>query len=226
MLGRAVPLFVCSNQRPRLGWRCCSINQTAPVNLLSSGPVMPCGATVRVGSLSTIIEGAAKAGGALWPVAFDPFDIIGFSISLHAEPKFQVEKASAASSKLRSASRQRVKFAMSESEPSGRLTRYMPGHFGSGTMCGSSLRGLRLSVTLCGFCPSDISMGAVTLRTAPGATLGRVAALVRGVPRSRLRFAATRHRGPQKRAVERWGLNCEPQAGQVAPLPAGIIRPP
>jgi len=69
MRDRAVLLFVCSNQRPRLGWRYCSINQTPPVNLFSSGPVMPCGRTVRGGSLSTVIEGAAEAGEPFEPLA-------------------------------------------------------------------------------------------------------------------------------------------------------------
>jgi hypothetical protein len=83
-------------------------------------------------------------------------------------------------------------------------------------MRGSSLGGLRVSVTLFGFCPSDIPMVAVTLRTASVATLGRVVATLIGVPRSRARCVAFRQRGLQKRAVERCGLNCEPQAGQVA----------
>src|SRR6516165_11062234 len=131
----------------------------------------------------------------------------------------------AALSKLRSASRQRVKFAMSERLPSGRLIRYIPGHFGSGTMRGSSLAGLRFSVTLCGFCPPDIPTGAVTLRTAPAATPGRVAAILIGVARLRVRCAATRQRGPQKRAVERCGLNGEPQARQVALMTPPRRRP-
>src|SRR5262245_66178291 len=103
---------------------------------------------------------------------------------------------------------------MSESPPPGIRMRYMPGHLGSARILGSSLG--CLSVTLCGFCPADISMVAVTLRTASVATLGRVAATLIGVPRPRARCAATRQRGLQKRAVERWGLNCEPQAEQVA----------
>jgi hypothetical protein len=104
---------------------------------------------------------------------------------------------------------------MSLRPPSGRRSRNMVGHFASGAMRGSRLRGLLLSVTSRGLCRSDIPMGAVTLRTASGATLGRLAVLVRGVPRSRVRFAATRHRGPQKRAVERCDLNCRPQVEQA-----------
>src|SRR5215831_20603152 len=114
------------------------------------------------------------------------------------------------------ASLARVRLTISVSDPSGLLTRYIPGHFGSGTMRGSSLGGLRLSVTLCGFCPSDKETGVVTLRTASAAALGRVAAVPIGIPRSRARCAATLQRGLQKRAVERLGLSCEPQARQVA----------
>src|SRR5215831_2201767 len=121
-----------------------------------------------------------------------------------------------ASSKLRCASRQRIKFAMSEREPSGRLIRYIPGHFESGTMRGSSLGGLRLSVTLSGFCLSDIPIVVVTLRTASRPTPGRVAATLTGVPRSRARCEIFRQRELQKRAVERCGLNCKPQVRQVA----------
>src|SRR5262249_465285 len=103
---------------------------------------------------------------------------------------------------------------------SGRLIRYMPGHFGSGTMRGSSLGGLRLSVTLCDFCrdfcPPDIPLGVVTLRTAFRPTPGRVAATLIGIPRSRARCVTFRHRGLQKRAVERCGLKCEPHTGQLA----------
>src|SRR5215470_12313204 len=55
IFGRAVPLFVCSHHRPRLGLQCSSINRTAPLSLFSSGPVMPCGATVRAGSLSRAV---------------------------------------------------------------------------------------------------------------------------------------------------------------------------
>jgi hypothetical protein len=83
-------------------------------------------------------------------------------------------------------------------------------------MRGSSLRGLRLSVTLFGFCPPDIPTGVVTLRTAPTPTPGRVAATLIAIPRSRARCVAFRHRGLQKRAVERCGLNGAPQAEQAA----------
>src|SRR5262249_31720909 len=120
------------------------------------------------------------------------------------------------------ASLARVRLTISVSDPSGLLTRYMPGHFGSGTMRGSNLARLRLSVTLCGFCPPDIPMGAVTLRTASVATPGRVTAILIGIPRSRARCAATLQRGLQKRAVQRCGLNCEPQAKQVALMPPPI----
>src|SRR5262249_23621785 len=115
--------------------------------------------------------------------------------------------------------------AMSESEPPGRLIRYIPGHFESGTMRGSSLAALRLSVTLCRFCPPDIPTGAVTLRTASAATPGRVMAVLIGVPRLRIRCAATRQRELQKRAVERCGLNGEPQARQVALMTPTRRRP-
>jgi hypothetical protein len=103
---------------------------------------------------------------------------------------------------------------MSVRLPSRRLIRYIRGHFGSSTMCGSRLGGLRgcLSVTLWSFCPLEMSMVAVTLRTASGATLGRFTATLMGVPRSRARCAAFRQRGLQKRAVERCSLNCTPQA--------------
>src|SRR5262249_13881853 len=67
-----------------------------------------------------------------------------------------------------------VRLTISVRLPSCRLIRYMPGHFGLATKRGSSLGGLRLSVTLCGFCPSDIPMVAVTLRTASVAMPGRV----------------------------------------------------
>src|SRR5262249_11241132 len=125
-----------------------------------------------------------------------------------------------ASSIERSASRARVRFTMSERLPSGRLIRYMPGQCSSGMMRGSR----RLSVTLCGFCPSDISTVAVTLRTASVATLGRVAATLIGVPRPRARCAATRQRGPQKRAVERWGVKGLWQVWQVALIPKTLPR--
>src|SRR5262245_20292719 len=106
---------------------------------------------------------------------------------------------------------------MSLSLPPGRRRRYIPGHFGSGTMRGSSLGGLRLSVTLCGFCPSDRETGVVTLRIASAPALGRVAAVPVGIPRSRVRCAATLQRGLQKRAVERLGLSCEPQCEHLRP---------
>jgi hypothetical protein len=84
-------------------------------------------------------------------------------------------------------------------------------------MRGSKLGGLRLSVTLCGFCPSDEETGVVTLRTTSAAALGRVAAVAIGIPRSRVRCAATLQRGPQKRAVERLGLSCELQCEHLRP---------
>src|SRR5262252_6847604 len=93
------------------------------------------------------------------------------------------------------ASLARVRLSISVSDPSGLLTRYMPGHFGSGTIRGSSLRGLRLSVTFRRFCPSDKETGVVTLRTASAAALGRVTAILIDVPRLRVRCAATRQRG-------------------------------
>src|SRR5262249_33975071 len=121
-----------------------------------------------------------------------------------------------------SASFARIKLTMSESPPPSSGMRYMPGHLGSARILGSSLRDLCFRVTLCGFCPADMTWGAVTQRTPSGATLGRVAAILICVPRSRARRAATRHRGLQKRAVERCGLNGAPQAEQAAltpPLP-------
>src|SRR5262249_7326032 len=122
------------------------------------------------------------------------------------------------------ASLARVRLTISVSDPSGLLTRYMPGHLGSGTMRGSSLGGLRLSVTFCRFCPSDKETGVVTLRTASAAALGRVAAVRIGIPRSRARCAATLQRGLQKRAVERCGLNGEPQARRVALMTQACLR--
>src|SRR5262245_60878261 len=113
---------------------------------------------------------------------------------------------------------------MSESEPSGCLIRYIPGHFESGMIRGSSLVGLRLSVTLSGLCPADIPIDVVTLRTASVARLGRVTAVLIGIPRSRARCETFRQRGLQKRAVERCGLNGEPQAGHVALMMAPIRR--
>src|SRR5215472_17925326 len=61
-----------------------------------------------------------------------------------------------------------VRLIMSVRLPSRRLIRYIPGHFGSATMRGSSLGGLRgcLSVTLWGFCPLEMSTVAVALRNA------------------------------------------------------------
>ena len=82
-------------------------------------------------------------------------------------------------------------------------------------MRGSSLGALRLSVTFLSFCPSDTLSVAVTLRNALGAVPGRVAVALKGVPRSRARCVAFRQRGLQKRAVERRGLNCRPQAEQA-----------
>jgi hypothetical protein len=38
-------------------------HRTTPLNLLSSAPVMPCGATVRAEGLSTSIEGEAETEG-------------------------------------------------------------------------------------------------------------------------------------------------------------------
>src|SRR5262249_3084316 len=108
---------------------------------------------------------------------------------------------------------------MSESEPSGRLIRYIPGHFGSGTIRGSSLGALRLSVTLSGFCSPDIPMVDVTLIPASAATPGRLTATLIGAPRSRARCEVFRQRELQKRAVERCGLNCKPQVRQVALMP-------
>src|SRR5262249_54508290 len=109
--------------------------------------------------------------------------------------------------------------------PSGRLIRYIQGHFGSATMRGSSLGGLRdcFSMTLRGICPWDIPTGAVTLRTGSGATPGRVVAGLTGDPRSRVRCAVTRHRGLQKRAVDRRGLNCKPQAEQAMLIPMLMV---
>ena len=115
------------------------------------------------------------------------------------------------------ASLARVRLTISVSDPSGLLTRYMPGHFASGTMRGSALGGLRLSVTFCGFWPSDKETGVVTLRTASAAALGRVAAVPIGIPRSRARCAATLQRGLQKRAVERLGLSCASQCKHLRP---------
>src|SRR5262249_40502694 len=107
-----------------------------------------------------------------------------------------------------------VRLTMSVRLLSGRLIRYIPGHFGSAAMRGFMFGGLRgcLSVTPCVFCSSEIPMVAVTLRNASGATLGRVGATLVGVPRSRVRCAAFRQRGLQNRAVERCNLNCAPQA--------------
>src|SRR5262245_65400494 len=79
------------------------------------------------------------------------------------------------------ASLARVRLTISVSDPSGLLTRYMPGHFGSGAMRGSSLGGLRLSVTLCGFCHSDTETGVVTLRNCSAAVLGRVGGVPIGI---------------------------------------------
>ena len=36
-----------THNRPRLGWQCSSMNRIASLNLFSSGPVTPWGATVR-----------------------------------------------------------------------------------------------------------------------------------------------------------------------------------
>src|SRR5260221_3924333 len=115
---------------------------------------------------------------------------------------------------------------MSVRLPSRRLIRYIPGHFGSETMRGSNLEGLRgcVSVTLCGFCPSVVLMVAVTLRTASGATLGRVGAILMGVPRSRARCAAFRQRGLHNRAVDRQRVNATPQAEQMTVACALIAR--
>src|SRR5262249_42231320 len=110
-----------------------------------------------------------------------------------------------------SASLARVKFTMSEGEPSGRLIRYMPGQAGSGAMRESS----RLSVTLLDFCPSDDSTGPVTLRTASAVAPGRAPVTRTVAPRSRARCVAFRQRELQKRAGERCGSNCDPQAVQV-----------
>jgi len=61
MTDRAAPLSVLSHQRPlRRGRQYNFINRTASLNLASSGPVTPCGATVRAGGVSTVIEGDAK----------------------------------------------------------------------------------------------------------------------------------------------------------------------
>src|SRR5262249_15336237 len=80
-------------------------------------------------------------------------------------------------------------------------------------------------VTLCGFWPSHIPTDAVTLRTASGATLGRVTAALTEVPRSRARCVAFRQRELQKRAVERCGLNCTPQAEQAILMPPSRPAP-
>src|SRR5215475_10559232 len=92
-----------------------------------------------------------------------------------------------------------VRLSMSVRLPSRRLIRYIRGHFGSATMRGFMVGGLRafLSVTLCGFSPSVVLMVAVTLRTASGAPLGRVTATLMGVARSRARCAAFLQRGLQ-----------------------------
>jgi hypothetical protein len=119
----------------------------------------------------------------------------------------------------KSASFVRVKFTMSLRLPSGRRSRNMAGHLASGTMRGSSLGGLRLSVTRFDFWSLDRPGVGVTLRTASTATPGRVIATLMGAPRSRARCVAFRQRELQKRAVERCGLKCEPQARQVALMP-------
>src|SRR5262249_35171587 len=117
----------------------------------------------------------------------------------------------AASSKLRSASRQRVKFATSESEPSGRLIRYIRGHFASGRMVAWNAKGLvAVSASL------DASLGKCApsrVCEAVGRYKGVLAASL--ALQSRFRCAAIRHRGLQKRAVARRGLNFRPQAEQA-----------
>src|SRR5215469_2258225 len=111
---------------------------------------------------------------------------------------------------------------MSESPPPGMRMRYMPGHLGSATILGSSLG--CLSVTLCGFWPSDIPIAVVTLRTASRPTPGRLAATLIGIPRSRARCAAFRQRRLQNRAVDRRALSGTPHAEQLAVAGALIAR--
>src|SRR5262245_37195635 len=115
---------------------------------------------------------------------------------------------------------------MSVKLPSRRLIRYIPGHFGSATMRGSSLGGLRgcLSVTLGGFSPSGVLIVAVTLGNALGARPERVAGTIAAVPRSRARCAAFRQRGLQNRAVDRCRVNGTLQAEQMTVAGALIAR--
>src|SRR5262249_6336786 len=132
-------------------------------------------------------------------------DMLCISLDLTASRRRKVEWATISAPHDKSASFALDRLTMSVRMPSRRLIRYIPGHFGSAAMRGSNLGGLRdwFSVTLCGFCSSEISTVVVTLRTASRPTLGRVAGTLMGVPRSRARCAALRQRGLQKRAVER-----------------------
>src|SRR5262249_3910569 len=57
---RRAPLFVVASHKPNPeDGRCCSMKQTAPLNLSSSGPVIPHDATARAGSLSTRFAAAS-----------------------------------------------------------------------------------------------------------------------------------------------------------------------
>jgi hypothetical protein len=111
-----------------------------------------------------------------------------------------------------------VRWTITDSEPSGRRRRYMPGHLSSGTMRGSSVReaGFEaremgvVSVTRVAGAGSALGGAPVTLRTAPAG--GRPAL---NVPLTRHRALATRHLSPQYRAVDHWGLNATPHWAQL-----------
>src|SRR5262249_46042662 len=147
-------------------------------------------------------------------------DMLCISLDLAPSRRCKVEWATISTPHDKSASFALDRLTISVRLPSRRLIRYIPGHFGSATMRGFMFGGLRggLIVPLRGVCPLEMSMVAVTLRTASAATLGRFTATLTGVPRSRVRCAAFRQRGLQKRAVDRCSLNCAPQAAHSVGL--------
>jgi len=104
-----------------------------------------------------------------------------------------------------------VRLTISVSDPSGRRSRYIPGHLSSGMMRGSSVREAGFEARKMGIVSVTRVAGAgliagvlgewpVTLRNVPA---GDRPAL--DVPLTRYRALATRHLSPQNRAVDRSG---------------------
>ena len=89
---RVAPLSVVSHQSSPSNLTRLFIKCRVPLRRFISAPVRPCGATVRF-SLSTVIEGAFKAGSYYIAQVFEMAKAIGFKWSENTEPKFLCETA-------------------------------------------------------------------------------------------------------------------------------------